>query len=119
MVLLHQILGEHLAGLNAGGLGIGAEAGDACLMQAVHAAQSQRIVRGHNSEINGVCLGKLHDCGKVLGTDLGDTDGVRRDAAVAGEGVDGLHRGIFFQLFDNGMFAAAAANNEKVHKGPP
>ena len=40
-------------------------------------------------------------------------------SAVSGESIDLGANGIFFQLFDNGVLAATAANNEKVHKGPP
>ena len=88
-------------------------------MQAVHTAQSQRIVGSDHGEINGVRLGKVHDGGDVLGTDFGNTDSVSCNAAVAGQSIDGFHGGIFFQLLDNGVLAATAANNEKVHKGPP
>ena len=118
-VLLHQVLGENLTCFNTGSLGIRAKAGNADFVQTVYAAQSQRIVGSNHSEINRVCLGKLHDCGNVLGADLGNADGVSGNAAVAGQSIDGLYRGIFFQLFDNGVLAATAANNEKVHKGPP
>ena len=85
-------------------------------MQAIHAAQSQRIVGSDHGKVNSVSLCKIHDSRNILGTDLGDTDSISSDAAVAGQSIDGLHSGIFFQLFDNGVLAAAAANNEKIHK---
>ena len=118
-VLLHQVLGEHLAGLDAGGLGIRAEAGDARLVKPVHAAQGQGIVRSHHSEIDIMGLGEVHDGGNVLGTDLRDAHRVLGDAAVAGQGVDGLHAGIFFQFLDNGVLAATAADDQKIHGSPP
>jgi hypothetical protein len=57
-------------------------------------------------------LGEVHDFADVLGPDFRDADRVGGDAAVAGEGVDGLRLGILFQFFDDGVFAASAADNE-------
>ncbi len=57
-------------------------------------------------------LGKFDLRGDVLGADV-DADGVGGDAAVAGQAVNGLDRGIFFQLFDDGVFAAAAADDHE------
>ena len=40
---------------------------------------------------------------------------VRRNAAVARQGVDRLHGRILLQLLDDGVLAAAAANNKDIH----
>ena len=110
VILVHQVLGKDLAALNPGGLGVGTEAGNSRLMEPVHTAQGQRIVGRDYGEVHGVGFGKVHNGVDVLGTDLGNAHGVGSDAAVAGQSVDGLHSGIFPQFFDNGVFAASAAD---------
>ena len=88
-------------------------------MEPVHATQSQGVVRRHHGKVDGVRLGKVHNGGDVLGANLRDADGILCDAAVARQGVNGLHTGIFFQLFDNGVLAATAADDQKIHGSPP
>ena len=110
-VFLHQALGKDLAGLDAGGVSAGAKAGDACRVEGVHAAQGQGVVRGHHREVHRVGRGKVYNGRDVLGPDLRDAHRVGRNAAVAGETVDGLHGSVFLQLFDDGVFAAAAADD--------
>ena len=114
-VLFHEVFGKDLAGLDAGGLGVRAEAGDARFVEGVHAAQGQRIVRGHHGEVHLVLYGKVHDGADILGPDLGHAHGVGGDAAVAGQGVDGLHLRVFPELFDDGVLAATAAHDQKFH----
>ena len=84
-------------------------------METVHTAQGQGVIRRHHGEVDGVGLGELHDGGDVLSADLGNAHGVLGDAAVARQGVNGLYAGIFFQLFDNGVLAATAADDQKIH----
>ena len=81
-------------------------------MELVHAAQGQGVVRGHDGEVNGVGLGEVHDFPDVLGPDGRDAHRVLGDAAVAGESVDGFNLGVLFQLFDDGVLAASAADDE-------
>ena len=118
-VLFHQVLGEDLAGLDAGGLGAWPKAGDAGLVEPVHAPQGQGVVRRHHGETNGMGSGEVHDFVNVPGSDLRHAHRVGGNAAVAGEGVDGLNGGILFQLFDDGVFAAAAADYKQIHNDIP
>ncbi len=94
-VFFHQILGKCLARLDDGGLLVGAEARDARLGQRVHRAEGQWIVRRDNGVVDPVRLGKLDLRGDVLCADLTDADRVGGDAAVTGQAVDLLDRGIF------------------------
>ena len=65
-------------------------------MEPVHAAQGQGVVRRHHGKADLMGLGKVHDGGDIFGADLWDAHGVLGDAAVARQGVNGLHAGIFF-----------------------
>ena len=115
VVFLHQVLGKDLAGLDPGGLGVRAEAGDARGVEGVHAPQGQGVVRRHHGEVHGVAPGEGHDAADVRGPDLRHADGVGGDAAVARQGVNGFHSRILFQLFDDGVLPAAAAHYEERH----
>ena len=95
-VLFHQVLGKCLARLDDGGLLVGAEAGNARLAQRVHRAEGQRIVRRDDGVVDPVRLGKFNLRGDVLCADLWHADRVGGDAAVTGQAVDLLDRGIFF-----------------------
>ena len=117
-VVPHEIFGEYLAALNAGGLGAGPEAGNAQGAEPVRTAQSQRVVRPHHGKVNGVGGGEGGDAVQVPGGNL-HADGVRRNAAVSRQSEDGFHRRAFPQLLNNGVLAAPAADNEKIHKTPP
>ena len=109
-VFLHQVLGEDLAALDDGGVRAGTEAGDALLFQRVHTAQHQRIVRCDNSVIDLRAAGESDDAFDVRRLHV-DADSVRRDTAVARQGVDRLHGGILLQFFDDRMLAAATADD--------
>ena len=117
-VLLHQVLGKNLAALNLGRRGPGAEAGDAFFVQRVHRPQHQGVVRGHHGVVHLLLHGKSHNALDVLGPD-GDALRIRGDAAVAGQGVDFGDFRVLFQLFDDGVFAAAAADHKKLHSLSP
>ena len=94
-VLFHQVLGKGLARLDDGGLLVGAEAGDAHLAQRVHRAEGQRIVRRDDCVVDAVRPRKLDLRGDVLCADLRHARRVGGNAAVAGQTVDDLGRGIF------------------------
>ena len=113
-VLFHQVLGEDLAALDEGGLRPGAEAGHADLLQGIDTAQDQGIVRRDHRIVDGICLSEGDNGGNVLGAD-GDAGGVRRDAAVAGERENLGDLGVLFQLADDGVLPAAAADNHYFH----
>ena len=108
---MHQILGKDLTAFDDGGVGPGAEAGDALFFQGVHTAQNQRIVGSHHCVVNGVFHGEGYDFVNLRSAD-GDTGGICGNAAVAGQGVDGFHLGIFLQGADDGVFPATAAYNQ-------
>ena len=115
VVFLHQVLCKRLARLDDGGLFVRAEAGDARRAQRVHRAEGKGVVRRDNGIINAVRLGKFDLRGDVLRADLTDADRVGGDAAVAGQTVNFLDRGIFLQLFNDGVFATAAADDHELH----
>ena len=113
-VAAHQVLGKYLAALDDGGVFPGTEAGDALGLQRVHAAQHQGIVRGDHGVVDLVFRGKGGDAGNVLGPD-GDADRVRGDAAVAGQSVNLGDLRVFLQLFNDGVFPPAAADDHDFH----
>ena len=115
-VLLHQFLGKHLAGLNAGGIFPGAEGGHACRLQRVHRTQGQRIIRGHHRKVDLVFNGKLHDAVNVLRADI-HADSVLGDPAVPRQGVNGFRVRALFQRLDDGMLPPAGANDKNFHGG--
>lgn len=104
---MHQVLCKRLARLDDGGLFVRAEAGDARLAQRVDRAEGEGVIGRDDGIINAVRLGKFDLRGDVLRADLTDADRVGGDAAVAGQTVNFLDRGIFLQLFNDGVFAAA------------
>ena len=114
--MFHQILGEYLAGFDAGGFGIRSEAGNAGLVQPVDAAQRQRIIRRHNSKINLMRFCKFNNGRDILCPYLRNANRILCDAAVAGQDVDGLNLWILFQLFYDGVLAATAADDQKIHE---
>ena len=108
-VFLHQVLGEHLGGLDAGSGLIRAKSRDAHCCQRIHHAQSQRVVLRHHNVIELFFYGKAHH-----GVHIGRLDVfalcVIADAAVAGCAPDLAAVRAFFQCLDDGVLAAAAAH---------
>ena len=117
-VLLHQILGEDLAALDDGGVGLGAEAGNALAVQGIHRPQDQRIVWGHNGVIDLILYRKIYNFPNIRCPD-GNADRVLRHAPVAGEGVYCFYGLIFFQLLDDGVLPPAAADYQNLHIHQP
>ena len=113
-IFLHQVLGENLAAFNDGRVGAGAEAGNAFRLQSVHASQHQRIIRSNNRVINLRVPGEGHNPFNIRRLNI-HTGRVRGDTAVARQGINRFNSRILFQLFDDGMFTAAAADNKQVH----
>ena len=113
-VLLHEVLGKHLAALDDGCIGPGAEAGNALFLQCIHSAQHQGIVRGHNGIVNFVFHRKIYNFGNIRCPD-GHTHRILGNAAIAGEGVNGLHGFVLFQLLDDGVLTTAAADYKDFH----
>ena len=109
-VLLHQVLGEHLAGLNLGGGGVGAKAGDTRGLQEIHHAGGQGVVRGHKHQIHLLLLGQGQHALLVHGV-YREARCVPADAPVARGAEHRLNLGAFFQLADNGVLPPAAADN--------
>ena len=108
-VFLHQVLGEHLGGLDAGSGLIRAKGRDAHCCQRIHHAQSQRVVLRHHNVIELFFYGKAHH-----GVHIGRLDVfalcVIADAAVAGCAPDLAAVRALFQCLDDGVLAAAAAH---------
>ena len=110
VVLFHQFLGERLAGLQNGGVGPGAEGGDASRLQGVHHAQGQGIVGSHHDKVHGVLPGPGHHAFHIGGLD-GHTLGHLGDAPVAGGAVQLSHLGALGQLPADGVLTPAAADD--------
>ena len=108
VVLLHQVLGEDLAGLNDGGVRGGAEGRDTRRLHGVHHAQSQGIIGGYHHKIHGVALGPLHHAVHVGGGD-GNALGDGFNAAVAGGAVEPGDMGALGQLPADGVLPPASA----------
>ena len=110
VVLLHQLFGESLAGLNDSGVGPGAEGGDPRRLQGVHHAQGQGVVRGHHDEVHRVLLGPGHHGLHVRGLD-GHALGHLGDAPVARGAVQLGHLGTLSQLPADGVLPPASADD--------
>ena len=94
----------------------GPKQGDTDLVQAVHTAQDERIVRRDDGVIDRVLGGEFHDTIKVRRLD-GDAGGLACHAAVTRQGIDGLNGGVLSQGADDCVLAAAAADNQNIHIG--
>ena len=112
---MHQLLGKSLAAFDDGGVFLRTEAGDSQLVQHIHAAGHQGIVRCDDGvvDVMGGCKGT--DGGQVGGCD-GNTFGLLCHAAVAGQGVNQLYVRVFLEGADDGMFSAAAADQHQFHR---
>ena len=113
-VLLHQILAEHLARLNAGGRGVRAEGRDAGLGHRIHHAKGQRVVLCDHRVVDRVLLRIGDHRRDVGGLDI-DAGRVVPDAAVARRAVKSRVQGAFLQRADDRVFASAAADDQNLH----
>ena len=109
-VLLHQVFGEDLGGLDAGRSLVRAERRDADLCQSVHHAQCQRVVLRYHDIVELFRLCKTHHRLHIGGLNV-DAVGVIADAAVAGRTPDFAAVGALLQCLDDGVLASAAAND--------
>lgn len=114
VIFCHQALGENLAGLNDRRVFSGAEGGDAPRLHGVHHAQGQRVIRGDHDEINLMLRRPIHH-GRYIGGLNGDALGQGGDTAVARGTEEGFDLRAFGQGPDEGVLAAAAANDKNVH----
>ena len=110
-VLFHELLGKDLGAFDYRGLGLGPEARDSYGVQPVDAAQHEGIVRSHDGVVYALVRGEGADPVEVGGLD-GHADRVARYPAVSWQGVYSLGKGIFPELFDDGVLSSAAANYE-------
>ena len=110
VVLGHQLLRKGFAGLDDGGVLVGAEGLDAGGLHGVHHAQSQGIIRRHHDQIHGVLFRPLHHGVQIGGSD-GHTGGDGADAGVAGCAEQFGDFGALFQCPTDGVFTAAAADD--------
>ena len=113
-VLLHQVLREHLAALDDGGILSRAERGNPLLRQRIHHAEAQRVVRRDDDEIHLVLRRPADDAVHVRRLE-GQAGRNLRDAAVAGRGVQRRHFRVFLDFQRDGVFASAAADDEYLH----
>ncbi len=90
--MAHQLLGEDLARLQAGGRLRRAEDAQTGLLESVHDAQRQRLLGADNRQADVLLLGEAQQGVDVVGLD-GDVDAVLGGAGVAGGAVDALGAG--------------------------
>ena len=114
-VLLHQVLGKDLAALEDCRIGTGAEGGDTSLVERIHHAQHQRVIRRNYDKVDAVILGEAHNTVNVGGTSL-HTDGICRNTAVAWQSIDRFCLGALLERPDNGMFPSAGTNYQNFHQ---
>ena len=114
-VFLHKILRERLASLNDSRLFVGAEAGNTDRGKCVNATENERIVGGDDSVVDGIFGGELNDAVNILRADR-DAGRVSRDTAVAGQTVDIFDVLVLLDRLNNGVFTAAAADDENIHR---
>ena len=111
----HDLLGEGLAALHAGGGLDGAEGGEAGLLEGVHDAEAERDLGADDGEVGAVLLRPGDEPGDVLGGDR-DVGGDRGGAGVAG-GAEKLRGGVVLvQLPGDGVLAAAVSDDENLHE---
>ena len=112
--LLHQLLGERLGALQAGGGGAGAEGQVAAAVERVHEPRHQRRLGPHHGEVDALALHRRDDPLHVVGRHV-DQPRVPRDAGVAG-GAQQLR--LFFgarQRPHQRVLAPARADDENPH----
>ena len=110
-VLLHQVFGEDLGGLDAGSRLVRAEGRDADLRQRIHHAQCQRVVLRHHHIIELFLRRKGHHGLHIGGLDVLAL-GVVADAAVARRAPDLAAVRALLQRLDDGVLPPAAADDQ-------
>jgi hypothetical protein len=95
-------------------LASGPKQGTPAFLQRVHRAQHQRVVRGHHGEVHPGFSAAKRTMPSISLAPTGHAHGVRRNAAVARQGVNFLYLRILFQRFYHallhGVLSAAAAS---------
>ena len=114
-VLLHQILGKDLAALEDCRIGTGAEGGDTSLVECIHHAQYQRVIRRNHNKVDTIILGEAYNTVNISDAAL-HTDGICRNTAVARQSVDRFRLGALLERPDNGMFPSAGTNYQNFHQ---
>jgi len=114
-ILLHQILGKHLAAFQNRGVRPGAEGRDARRLEGVHHSRHQRIVRSHEHHIRPARLRERHDAANIGGSHV-VARSVTRYAAISGRAEQAAAAGTLPQLADNGVLPSAAADNQNIQR---
>ncbi len=109
-VFLHQVLREHLGGLDAGSSLVRAKGRDAHCCQCVHHAQRQRVILRHDHIIKLFLGSKGHHGLYVRRLDV-LAFGIIADAAVTRSAPDLAAVRALLQCLDDGVLAAAAADH--------
>ena len=110
-VFLHQVFGKDLGSLDAGCGLVRAKSRDSDGGQRIDHAQCQRVVLRDHNVIKCLALGKRNHLFHIGGLDV-DAVGVIADAAVAGCAPDLPAVRALFQCLDDGVLAAAAADDQ-------
>ena len=94
-----------------------------CLLEQVHDAERQGIVRADDGEVGVVLPGEGQEGGQVFGAKVDALDqgavlgqAFLRDAGIAGRAPEAGDVGRLRQLPNQGVFAAAGANDQNLHR---
>ena len=109
-IFFHQIFRKYLAALNNSGVFPRSKCPDSRLLQGIHHAGCQRIVRRHKHQINIFFFSKRRNTVNILCRNI-DTNGVLRNTAVARRAVDFLTPWAFLQLADQSVLPSAGADH--------
>jgi len=112
--LAHDLFGEKLAALDAGGLGVRSEHAQAALAEQIGQAGDERRLRSDHGQVGTLLGGEVEQRRDVVGADghavrLGGDAGVARGAEHL-RSEAGLH-----ERMDEGVLSAAAADHEHPH----
>ena len=111
----HDLLGEDLAALELRGLLVGAEDGQAVLLEEVGEARHERRLRPDDGEVDLLAAGEVEQRRQVVGGDR-DVVGLCGGAGVARGAEDAVRERGLGEGMDEGVFSAAAAHHEDAHE---
>ncbi len=113
VVFLHQLLGEVLAGLDAGGSGGRAEYPKACLRESIRDSSRKRNFRADHGQVNAMLLGELHEFWN-LSLLKRNALGLNCNPGVTGCAIDLADTSGTAQGIHNSMLASASPDNQHI-----
>ena len=111
----HDLLGEDLAALELRGHAVGAEHGEAVLLEEVGEADHERRLGTYDGEVDLLAAGEVEQRRQVVGGD-GDVVGLGGGSGVARGAEDAVRERGLGEGMDEGVLSAAAAHHEHAHE---